>query len=101
MSVMRVDIDHFESINDTYDHPAGNEVIKQATVRISGVLRTYDAVGCFGDDATRFRPLSLLEGLDAGADDYLNKLPATCAAGQGESVGSVAIICSAFLPSLE
>jgi diguanylate cyclase (GGDEF)-like protein len=50
MSVMMVDIDHFKSINDTYGHPAGDEVIKQVTVRISSVLRTYDAVGRFGGE---------------------------------------------------
>jgi two-component system cell cycle response regulator len=50
MSVMMVDIDHFKSINDTYGHPAGDEVIKQVTLRISSVLRTYDAVGRFGGE---------------------------------------------------
>jgi diguanylate cyclase (GGDEF)-like protein len=50
MSVMMVDVDHFKSINDTYGHPAGDEVIKQLTQRISSVLRTYDAVGRLGGE---------------------------------------------------
>ncbi len=50
MSVMMVDVDHFKSVNDTYGHPAGDEVIKQLTVRISSVLRTYDAVGRLGGE---------------------------------------------------
>src|SRR5208283_969987 len=50
VSVMMVDVDHFKSINDTYGHAAGDEVIKQLTARISSVLRTYDAVGRLGGE---------------------------------------------------
>jgi diguanylate cyclase (GGDEF)-like protein len=50
MSVLMVDVDRFKSINDTYGHPAGDEVIKQVTARISSILRTYDAVGRLGGE---------------------------------------------------
>ncbi len=50
MTVMMVDVDHFKSINDTYGHPAGDEVIKELTRRISSALRTYDAVGRLGGE---------------------------------------------------
>jgi two-component system cell cycle response regulator len=50
MTVMMVDVDHFKAINDTYGHPAGDEVIKELTRRIISVLRTYDAVGRLGGE---------------------------------------------------
>ena len=50
MTLMMVDVDHFKVINDTYGHPAGDEVIKELTRRISSTLRTYDAVGRLGGE---------------------------------------------------
>jgi diguanylate cyclase (GGDEF)-like protein len=50
ITVMMVDVDRFKTINDTYGHAAGDEVIKELTRRISSVLRTYDAVGRLGGE---------------------------------------------------
>lgn len=50
MSVLMVDVDHFKTINDTYGHLAGDQVIKQLMVRMSLALRPYDSVGRFGGE---------------------------------------------------
>jgi len=50
MGVLIADIDHFKTINDTYGHPVGDEVIKQLALRMASALRTYDSVGRFGGE---------------------------------------------------
>lgn len=50
MGLLIVDIDHFKAVNDTYGHPAGDEVLKQLAVKMAAALRPYDAVGRLGGE---------------------------------------------------
>jgi diguanylate cyclase (GGDEF)-like protein len=50
MSVLLADIDHFKTINDTYGHLVGDEVIKLVVLRMAIALRSYDSVGRFGGE---------------------------------------------------
>jgi diguanylate cyclase (GGDEF)-like protein len=50
MGVLIADIDHFKTINDTYGHPVGDQVIQQLALRMASALRPYDSVGRFGGE---------------------------------------------------
>jgi diguanylate cyclase (GGDEF)-like protein len=50
IGVLLVDVDHFKQINDTFGHPAGDEVLRQVGANLQSVLRLYDAVGRYGGE---------------------------------------------------
>lgn len=50
LSIIMFDIDHFKSINDTYGHPVGDEVLKKITAMISGNLRSIDIYARYGGE---------------------------------------------------
>ncbi len=49
-SVIFLDLDNFKSINDTFGHEAGDEVLKTATKAIKKSVRTNDVIGRFGGE---------------------------------------------------
>lgn len=48
--VAMIDIDHFKSINDTYGHPVGDQVIRSLGWLLKGRLRVTDIVGRYGGE---------------------------------------------------
>ena len=51
IGVLMMDIDHFKSVNDTYGHPVGDEVIKGIATAISGEIRKeIDVVARYGGE---------------------------------------------------
>src|SRR5271169_489306 len=48
LGVLIGDLDHFKSVNDTYGHLAGDDVLREVTRRMQAEVRAYDAVGRFG-----------------------------------------------------
>jgi two-component system, cell cycle response regulator len=48
--VMMVDIDRFKSVNDTYGHAAGDEVLSLVATAIASVLRSSEAVYRYGGE---------------------------------------------------
>lgn len=49
-AILMIDIDHFKKINDTYGHPAGDEVLRVIAARLRSNVRPQDAVGRYGGE---------------------------------------------------
>lgn len=50
LGVLMIDIDHFKSINDTYGHGVGDEILKVFANRIKDSLRSFDFVARLGGE---------------------------------------------------
>ena len=50
VAVIMADIDHFKQVNDRFGHLAGDSVLREATHRMSAMLRVYDSMGRFGGE---------------------------------------------------
>lgn len=50
LSLMIMDMDHFKSVNDTYGHDVGDQVLKQLAGLISGAIRSSDLAARFGGE---------------------------------------------------
>jgi diguanylate cyclase (GGDEF)-like protein len=50
VSLLVIDLDHFKTINDTYGHPVGDEVLRESATRIAAVCRANDVVARYGGE---------------------------------------------------
>ncbi|HKS44362.1 MAG TPA: GGDEF domain-containing protein [Amycolatopsis sp.] len=73
LAVLMIDLDYFKWINDTYGHPAGDDVLRNLAQLLNDVTRPSDVVGRFGGEEF----LVLLPDTDQAA-----------AAGAGERIRS-------------
>jgi diguanylate cyclase (GGDEF)-like protein len=93
-AVLYIDLDNFKAVNDTLGHAVGDEVIKQAAVRLWGTTRETDLLARLGGDefALLLRPLDNADTAARVADRIVKALSAPMnIAGQlieiGASVG--------------
>jgi two-component system cell cycle response regulator len=50
VGIIMGDLDHFKQINDTYGHPTGDVVLREAARRLVSAFREYDCVGRIGGE---------------------------------------------------
>lgn len=51
LALLMIDLDRFKTVNDTFGHAAGDEVLREFTRRATSVLRGSDVLGrCGGDE---------------------------------------------------
>jgi len=50
LGVVMLDIDHFKTINDTYGHTVGDNVLINVAAHLKKSLRRYDKIGRYGGD---------------------------------------------------
>ncbi len=99
LALMFVDLDHFKSVNDTFGHSAGEEVLRNVGRILNDALRDSDSVGRYGGEEF----LVLLPGADevgvnVVAERVLNTLrKATHSVGDARIVRVTASIGCAIL----
>lgn len=60
LALLMIDFDHFKRINDTYGHPAGDDVLHRVGELLTEVTRPSDTVGRYGGEEF----LVLVPGID-------------------------------------
>ncbi len=50
LGIIMADLDYFKSVNDTYGHVTGDNVLQEVTRRLQGITRPYDSVGRYGGE---------------------------------------------------
>lgn len=50
IALVMIDLDYFKSINDTYGHLTGDEVLREVAGRLIGEMRPYDFAGRYGGE---------------------------------------------------
>jgi diguanylate cyclase (GGDEF)-like protein len=50
LSLVMCDLDRFKQINDSYGHPVGDLVLREAGARLKAAVRCYDPVGRYGGE---------------------------------------------------
>ncbi len=50
LSLIMLDIDHFKQFNDTFGHPAGDEVLHRVGSILSAAVRSHDVVARYGGE---------------------------------------------------
>jgi diguanylate cyclase (GGDEF)-like protein/PAS domain S-box-containing protein len=64
LAVLLIDLDEFKTVNDLHGHMLGDELLKQAAVRLRATLRDADAIARIGGDEFA----AIFEGIALGHD---------------------------------
>jgi diguanylate cyclase (GGDEF)-like protein len=92
ISLLLLDIDHFKLVNDSYGHPAGDQVLREFARRLSDQLRAGDVGGRWGGE--EFLVILPRTGLDGAIRLGERIRAATCATPIATAAHSVAVTVS-------
>lgn len=71
MALLMIDLDHFKTVNDTYGHLVGDDVLRDVAALLTATIRTTDMVARYGGE--EFLVL-LPETDDAGAEAFAERI---------------------------
>ncbi|MEJ2680156.1 MAG: EAL domain-containing protein [Gammaproteobacteria bacterium] len=76
IAVLYIDLDGFKSVNDTFGHQAGDELLREVASRLKGVVRRGDTVARMGGDEFTILLSALRHAHDAShvAEKVLERL---------------------------
>jgi diguanylate cyclase (GGDEF)-like protein len=99
LSLLICDLDRFKQINDSYGHPAGDLVLREAARRLKSAVRCYDPLGRYGGEEF----LVVLAGCDGESARLQAERIREAIAGEPFEAGdaSVLVTCSIGVSSCE
>jgi diguanylate cyclase (GGDEF)-like protein len=99
IATLFIDLDNFKSVNDTFGHEVGDELLRGVAARLSATLRGSDAVGRLGGDefVVIAGDQALLHGPEVIAERLLESLKRPIRLGEDETpftvTASIGIAC--------
>jgi diguanylate cyclase (GGDEF)-like protein len=88
VSCIMIDIDHFKTVNDSYGHLTGDQVLKVLSTRMRDIVRAYDIIGRYGGEEF------LIIMPDTGLEDARGLAERIRMSVKEETVGNVAVTLS-------
>ncbi|HEX7812236.1 MAG TPA: diguanylate cyclase [Burkholderiales bacterium] len=98
-TLMMLDIDHFKAINDSYGHPAGDEVIRRVAQILRATLRSHDLAGRYGgEEFGVVLPATQAEGSKVIAERIRRRVESTVLDARHGIRATISIGIAAFAP---
>jgi diguanylate cyclase (GGDEF)-like protein len=98
VALLFLDLDRFKHVNDMYGHGAGDDLLKEVSVRLKSILRETDTAARFGGDefAVIITQLDSTERIDVVASRILASMAAPFILSKNEAFVSASIGISVY-----